>query len=143
MKRTYGLEHLKRAARCIGNLDALQRSCHAERKPDGLTPQPKVVKWNGHWSWKASEVCGRHRLYRHINVPVHSGFQSAGHQGATVGSVQSRHEQTHAHITRRSEPDCRSFYERNAISTKAKRKRASLTHFQRQNVSLSRAVTCG
>jgi hypothetical protein len=98
---------------------------------DSLRVHGHVSLRNPHrWEWKHSQVKGSHLAYRHLNVPVHSGFQSAGHQGNVIGSVQTVREQTGKHITHGIVTECHTFYDRNCISAKAKRKRASLTQFR-------------
>jgi len=117
MKRTYDLTYLKHKSRMIGNLAALQQGNSGVRQDDT------------HWSWKQSEVLGRHKLYRHINVP-HSGTASTDYFLPT-GSLKHGKEATVKHCNRDESATNRpSFYDRNNLSQSAKRKRASLAQFR-------------
>jgi hypothetical protein len=86
-------------------------------------------KW-GRWEWKHSEMNVRHLAYRHINRPLPSNSQlltTLDYRVAT-GSLKQGKEVTGKHVYRdESVTERPSFYDRNMISAKAKRKRASLT----------------
>ena len=119
----YNLDYLRRAGRCIGNLARLQRE-NAEPLPKlGETATPKLRQSVPHWSWKQSEVCGRHKLYRHINVPLKNGITFTDcHLGCgTVNTVRN--------VTGKHDTSCANhndFYSRNNLTASQKRAKMSL-----------------
>ncbi len=112
----YDIQYLINKSRMVGNLDALQ---HGSR----------VIGNKSHWSWKPSEVLGRHKLYRHIDIPIHNNSQFNHNVVTPVGTVEVKRDFTGKHDL--SVPECPSFYDRNNLSQSAKRKRAKMSQFAR------------